>query len=202
MALETGTYISDLNNLNPTITDQISQGDDHIRLIKGTLKTTFPSVSGAVTLTHTQINALPTDITTAQSTLQTNINTLDTAKAPLASPTFTGIPAAPTATSGTATTQLATTAFVGAALTGFATSTANIGANSVALGTKTTGNYALSVSSKSDNSSGVESITVTGSAGEGADFGVELSYKLASEGSVSDPPIVSDFASKKFLFLY
>lgn len=33
-------------------------------------------------------------------------------KAPLASPTFTGIPAAPTATTGTNTTQLATTAFV------------------------------------------------------------------------------------------
>ena len=34
------------------------------------------------------------------------------AKAPLASPTFTGTPAAPTATAGTNTTQLATTAFV------------------------------------------------------------------------------------------
>ncbi len=34
------------------------------------------------------------------------------AKAPLASPAFTGIPTAPTATSGTNTTQLATTAFV------------------------------------------------------------------------------------------
>ena len=36
-------------------------------------------------------------------------------KAPLAAPTFTGIPAAPTAASGTNTTQLATTAFVEAA---------------------------------------------------------------------------------------
>lgn len=34
------------------------------------------------------------------------------AKAPLASPTFTGTPKAPTAASGTSTTQLATTAFV------------------------------------------------------------------------------------------
>lgn len=34
------------------------------------------------------------------------------AKAPLASPTFTGVPAAPTATALTSTTQLATTAFV------------------------------------------------------------------------------------------
>lgn len=37
--------------------------------------------------------------------------------APLASPTFTGTPAAPTATAGTNTTQIATTAFVGTAIT-------------------------------------------------------------------------------------
>ena len=37
-------------------------------------------------------------------------------KADLAGPTFTGVPAAPTATSGTNTTQLATTAFVAAAV--------------------------------------------------------------------------------------
>lgn len=36
--------------------------------------------------------------------------------APLASPTFTGVPAAPTATGGTSTTQLATTAFVATAV--------------------------------------------------------------------------------------
>jgi hypothetical protein len=41
-------------------------------------------------------------------------NTLAT-KAPLASPTFTGVPVAPTATAGTNTTQIATTAFVTAA---------------------------------------------------------------------------------------
>jgi len=39
-----------------------------------------------------------------------------TGKADLAGPTFTGVPAAPTATSGTNTTQLATTAFVAAAV--------------------------------------------------------------------------------------
>jgi hypothetical protein len=37
-------------------------------------------------------------------------------KAPIASPTFTGVPAAPTAAPGTGTTQLATTAFVSAAV--------------------------------------------------------------------------------------
>lgn len=44
--------------------------------------------------------------------LQSSLN----AKAPLASPTFTGTPKAPTATSGTNTTQIATTAFVTTAI--------------------------------------------------------------------------------------
>lgn len=50
-----------------------------------------------------------------------SINSVDTLlalKADLASPTFTGIPAAPTAAPGTNTTQIATTAFVTAALAG------------------------------------------------------------------------------------
>jgi len=43
--------------------------------------------------------------------MDTNLTNLNTDKAELASPTFTGTPAAPTATTGTNTTQLATTAF-------------------------------------------------------------------------------------------
>lgn len=43
---------------------------------------------------------------------QTDLDTALDAKAPLASPTFTGTPAAPTAAGATSTTQLATTAFV------------------------------------------------------------------------------------------
>ena len=42
------------------------------------------------------------------------------AKADIASPTFTGTPAAPTAAAGTNTTQLATTAFVKTAINGLA----------------------------------------------------------------------------------
>lgn len=43
---------------------------------------------------------------------QDHIHPTDTTRAPLASPTFTGVPAAPTAAVDTSTTQLATTAFV------------------------------------------------------------------------------------------
>lgn len=57
MGLESGTFISDLNANNPVnATDQVGEGDDHIRLVKSTILNTFPSITGAVSLTHTQIN--------------------------------------------------------------------------------------------------------------------------------------------------
>jgi len=104
MALESTTYINGLVATNPTGTDPKSQGDDHIRLVKSAIKNTFPNITGEVTATHTELNY--TDGVT--SNIQTQLGT----KAPTASPTFTGTPAAPTAASGTNTTQLATTAFV------------------------------------------------------------------------------------------
>ena len=45
-----------------------------------------------------------------------HVHQTDAALAPLASPTLTGTPRAPTATTGTSTTQIATTAFVGASM--------------------------------------------------------------------------------------
>lgn len=45
-----------------------------------------------------------------------HVHPTDTSRAPLASPTFTGTPAAPTANAGTNTTQIATTAFVQTAI--------------------------------------------------------------------------------------
>jgi len=71
----------------------------------------------AVTATATELNAL--DGITATVTelnytdgVTSNIQTQLNAKAPTASPTFTGVPAAPTAATGTDTTQVATTAYV------------------------------------------------------------------------------------------
>jgi hypothetical protein len=63
MALETGTYISDLVSTNPAAGDAKAQGDDHLRLIKSTLLATFTGISGAVTATHTQINQLVSGFT-------------------------------------------------------------------------------------------------------------------------------------------
>lgn len=56
MALETANFINGLNSSNPQATDSVSQADDHIRLLKATIKATFPNVAGAVTKTHTEIN--------------------------------------------------------------------------------------------------------------------------------------------------
>lgn len=46
MTVETGAYISDLNSALPANTDPKSEGDDHIRFIKATIKNTFPNHNG------------------------------------------------------------------------------------------------------------------------------------------------------------
>ena len=129
MALESTTYINGLVATNPAGTDARSQGDDHIRMVKSSVKATFPNITGAVTATHTELNLIDgVTATTAElnyvdgvtSNVQTQLNT----KAPLASPTFTGNPIVPTQTSGNNTTRAASTAFVEAAVTGLGAASA------------------------------------------------------------------------------
>jgi hypothetical protein len=81
MGLETGTYIDSLNNSNPTAGDAVSEGDDHLRLIKSTVKATFPNLSGAVTSTQAELNLL--DGVTANTTElnYVDITTLGTTQA-------------------------------------------------------------------------------------------------------------------------
>lgn len=57
MALESASYIAQLNSANPTSTDTVSQADDHLRLIKATLKNTFPNLDQPVTATPAQLNS-------------------------------------------------------------------------------------------------------------------------------------------------
>lgn len=107
MPLESATHISDLNASNPVgLTDTKATLDDHIRLLKSVLKTDFANISGAVTASHTELNY----VDGVTSAIQTQLD----AKAPIASPTFTGTPAAPTASVGTGGTQIATCGFVAA----------------------------------------------------------------------------------------
>ena len=59
MTIEAGvTYISDLNATYPAAGDAKSEGDDHIRNIKSAIKASFTGVTGAVTVTHTELNRL------------------------------------------------------------------------------------------------------------------------------------------------
>jgi hypothetical protein len=81
MGLETGTYIDSLVNTNPTFDDPIAQGDDHIRLLKSTILSTFPSITGAVTSTHTELNILDGVTATATELNYVDITTLGTVEA-------------------------------------------------------------------------------------------------------------------------
>ena len=56
MPIETATYIDGLNSSYPQGTDPLADTDDHLRLIKNTVKATFPNVTGAVTGTQTTLN--------------------------------------------------------------------------------------------------------------------------------------------------
>lgn len=121
MALESATYINGLDAANPTATDPKSQGDDHLRLIKGAVKATFPNVAGAVSASHTELSyvagvtsAIQTQLNAKGDVTLTGVQTLTNKS--LTSPTLTGTPVAPTAAGGTNNTQIATTAFVAAAV--------------------------------------------------------------------------------------
>lgn len=81
MGLETGTYIDSLNSSNPGATDSVAQGDDHIRLIKSTVKATFPNLTGAVTSTHTEINLLDGVTATTAELNYIDVATLGTVEA-------------------------------------------------------------------------------------------------------------------------
>lgn len=66
MTVEAVTYIDDLDPTLPSadgLGDPVSEGDDHIVNIKKALKNTLPNLSGPMTLTHSEINNLPSTIT-------------------------------------------------------------------------------------------------------------------------------------------
>jgi hypothetical protein len=63
MGLETGSTISSFITSNPTSSDPVNQGDDHIRLIKSVLQSQFPGTTGtgfntAITATESELNSL------------------------------------------------------------------------------------------------------------------------------------------------
>lgn len=61
MAVETATYVSQLDPTKPGINDLKSEGDDHLRLIKQTLTNTFPNIQGvSSSASSNSVNILPT----------------------------------------------------------------------------------------------------------------------------------------------
>ena len=70
MGLESATYIDDLVATNPTTSDPVNAGDDHLRLLKSVLQSSFPNVDGAVTSSVAELNdcgQLRTDLTAAEA---------------------------------------------------------------------------------------------------------------------------------------
>ena len=104
MSVESATYVSQLDGTNPPGTATIAEGDNHLRLIKTVVKTTFPDatairrtapdVSGADALKVLRVNAGGSATEWAASagsplTTKGDLYTYSTADARLAAPTTT-----------------------------------------------------------------------------------------------------------------
>ena len=76
MGLETGNYITDFTITNPTASDNVSQGDDHLRLVKKLVKQSFPSVDQAVNAIHTSTSAPSASISAGLLWFDTTNNVL------------------------------------------------------------------------------------------------------------------------------
>ncbi len=76
MALETGNYVNDLVQTNPTASDPVSEGENHLQLIKKVLKQSFPSVDAAVNAIHSSASAPATSISAGLLWFDTTNNVL------------------------------------------------------------------------------------------------------------------------------
>lgn len=69
MPLESAIFVNNLVSSNPISGDGVSEGDDHIRLMKAVLLASFPNISGAMTPTHTIVNGLDGRVTSAEGSI-------------------------------------------------------------------------------------------------------------------------------------
>jgi len=72
----TANFINGLNASNPAATDQIADADNHLRLIKSALLSTFPNIGGAVNATHAELNTVADGGTAATATTLVNADKL------------------------------------------------------------------------------------------------------------------------------
>jgi len=76
MSIESASYISGLVSANPPGTDVISEGDNHLRLIKTVLKATLPNGYQAMNGIHTSEGTAPTSTSAGQLWFDTSANLL------------------------------------------------------------------------------------------------------------------------------
>lgn len=67
MSLETAIYIGDLVKANPAPSDQKSQGDDHLRMLKGVLLSCFAGFGGPVLVTAADTGTANTYVLTTSN---------------------------------------------------------------------------------------------------------------------------------------
>jgi len=118
-----GTFLGALDSAELAVLDGITATTAELNLLDGVTATTAElNIMAGATLSTAELNLMDGCTSTTvelnyttgvTSAIQTQLD----AKAALASPALTGTPTAPTASSGTNTTQVATTAFVEAATT-------------------------------------------------------------------------------------
>lgn len=79
MSLESASWVTQLVSTNPTATDKIGQGDDHLRMIKTVLQNSFPSTSTQAIIPNMASNAnkvLTTDGTDSSWSNTLSLSTL------------------------------------------------------------------------------------------------------------------------------
>jgi sRNA-binding regulator protein Hfq len=76
MGVENANGIHELNADAPLGTESISEGDNHIRVIKHAIKKTFPNVKGEVTASHTDLNNIG-DTSQSIDSLEADVARLD-----------------------------------------------------------------------------------------------------------------------------
>lgn len=76
MPVETASYISQLVPTQPQGGESISEGDDHIRVIKSAVQNSLPNVGGPVTTTHEELNKVP-GLVTDVAQIKAEVDSLD-----------------------------------------------------------------------------------------------------------------------------